>query len=80
MDNGVFQIILEYLSIVFMLFAGILFTLFIAMGILSTKNLLNYQRKNSFVDLSKIMASPLAPSITIIAPAYNEGRYLAEDD
>ncbi len=49
------------------------------MGYLSTRNSLHYKRKNSFGDLSKIMASPLAPGITIIAPAYNEGLTIVEN-
>ena len=56
-----------------------LFTLFSIMGYLSTKNSIHYRKKNSFGDLSKVMASPLAPSITIIAPAYNEGLTIVEN-
>ena len=56
-----------------------LFTLFSIMGYLSTRNSIHYRKKNSFGDLSKVMASPLAPSITIIAPAYNEGLTIVEN-
>ena len=49
------------------------------MGYLSTRNSIHYKNKNSFGDLSKVMASPLAPSITIIAPAYNEGLTIVEN-
>lgn len=56
-----------------------LFTLFSIMGYLSTKNSIHYRKKNSFGDLSKVMASPLAPGITIIAPAYNEGLTIVEN-
>ena len=53
--------------------------MFSIMGYLSTRNSIHYKRKNSFVDLSKVMASPLAPSITIIAPAYNEELTIVEN-
>ena len=56
-----------------------LFTLFSIMGYLSTKNSIHYRKKNSFGDLSKVMASPLAPSVTIIAPAFNEGLTIVEN-
>ncbi len=79
MDNGIFNIILEYVNIVFLVFTVVLFSLFIFMGYLSARNSLHYMNKNSFGDLSKIMASPLAPSITIIAPAYNEGMTIVEN-
>lgn len=79
MDSGVFNILLEYINIVFMMFTVTLFVIFSTMGYLSTRNSIHYRKKNSFGDLSKIMASPLAPSITIIAPAYNEGLTIVEN-
>ena len=79
MDSSLFNILIEYLNIVFLVFTVVLFTMFSIMGYLSTRNSIHYRRKNSFVDLSKIMASPLAPSITIIAPAYNEGLTIVEN-
>ena len=79
MDSGVFNIILEYINIVFLMFTVVLFTMFSIMGYLSTRNSIHYRNKNSFGDLSKVMASPLAPSITIIAPAYNEGLTIVEN-
>lgn len=79
MDSTVWNIILEYINIVFFLFTVILFTLFSIMGYLSTRNSIHYRNKNSFNDLSKVMASPLAPSITIIAPAYNEGMTIVDN-
>lgn len=62
-----------------MIFGGVLFLLFGFIGYYSTRNSLHYKNKNSFVDLSKVMASPLAPSITIVAPAYNEGMTIVEN-
>ncbi len=79
MDSGIFNILLEYLNIVFLVFTVVLFSMFSFMGYLSTRNSIHYKNKNSFGDLSKIMASPLAPSITIIAPAYNEGMTIVEN-
>jgi cellulose synthase/poly-beta-1,6-N-acetylglucosamine synthase-like glycosyltransferase len=49
------------------------------MGYLSTRNSIHYKNKNSFGDLSKVMASPLAPGLTIVAPAYNEGMTIVEN-
>ncbi|MGB5355207.1 MAG: glycosyltransferase family 2 protein, partial [Eudoraea sp.] len=79
MDNGILNIIIEYLNVIFLLFTTILFTMFSIMGYLATRNSLHYKHKNSFIDLSKVMASPMAPSITIIAPAYNEGLTIVEN-
>lgn len=79
MDNGVFELVLEYINVLFLVFTTVLFSLFTIMGYLSTRNSIHYKHKNSFGDLSKVMASPLAPSITIIAPAYNEGMTIVEN-
>lgn len=79
MDNSIFHIILEYINNVFLLFTVVLFILFTLMGYLSTRNSIHYKNKNSVGDISKIMASPLAPSITIIAPAYNEEATIVEN-
>ena len=79
MDSEVFKIILDYINIVFFMFTVVLFVLFSIMGYLSTRNSIHYRNKNSFGDMSKIMASPLAPGITIIAPAFNEGMNIVEN-
>jgi cellulose synthase/poly-beta-1,6-N-acetylglucosamine synthase-like glycosyltransferase len=49
------------------------------MAILSGLEMVDYMRKNSFVDYSAVLSSPLAPSITILAPAYNEGKTIIEN-
>ena len=79
MDSGAFNIILEYINVVFFTFTLVLFTMFCTMAYLSTRSSIHYKHKNSFGDLSKVMASPIAPSITIIAPAYNEGMTIVEN-
>ncbi|MGC1516500.1 MAG: glycosyltransferase [Maribacter sp.] len=79
MDSELFGIVLEYINFVFFVFTMILFFMFTAMAYFSTRNSIHYRHKNSFVDVSKIMASPLAPTITIIAPAYNEGLTIVEN-
>ncbi len=79
MDSGFLNIFLEYINITFLVFTIVLFSMFTIMGYLSTRNSIHYKNKNSFGDLSKVMASPLAPSITIIAPAYNEGLTIVEN-
>lgn len=79
MNSGLFDILVEYMNVVFLVFSTVLFGMFSIMGYLSARNSIHYQNKNSFGDLSKVMASPLAPSITIIAPAFNEGMTIVEN-
>ncbi|MEP0212609.1 MAG: glycosyltransferase [Cellulophaga sp.] len=78
-QSDFFTILVDYINVIFLMFTMILFSGYTVMGYLATKHTLHYRRKNSFGDLSKVMASPLAPSITIIAPAYNEGMNIVEN-
>ena len=66
-ENGIFFI------------AVIIFSTYILMAVISGFEMISYLRKNSFVDYSALLSSPLAPSITIIAPAYNEGNTIIEN-
>lgn len=43
------------------------------LAILSLRGIIKFQRKNSYVDYTKMLQSPLAPGISVIAPAFNEG-------
>lgn len=43
------------------------------LAFLSLRGIIRFQRKNSYVDYNKMLQSPLAPGISIIAPAFNEG-------
>ncbi len=79
MDSGLYNVIIQYLNIIFLLFTFSLFIIFSSMAYLSTRNSLHYKKKNKVGDLTRIMASPLAPGITIIAPAFNEGLTIVEN-
>ena len=62
----------------------ILLTIFIfgsyaALALFSAAAMLRYMRKNSFVDYKVLLSSPLAPSISIIAPAFNEGKTIVDN-
>ena len=51
-------------------------SLLLAYGMLAIMSLISirrYMKKNSAVDLNIIVESPLAPGISVIAPAFNEG-------
>jgi len=52
---------------------------YVLLGILSGKEMLHYLAKNKFVDYRLILSSPFVPSISILAPAYNEGKTIVEN-
>ena len=56
-----------------------IFTVYLILSAVSAVALRNYLRKNSYVDYTSILLAPLTPSISVIAPAYNEERTIVEN-
>ncbi|MGC4022332.1 MAG: glycosyltransferase [Cyclobacteriaceae bacterium] len=52
---------------------------YLFLGILSLFEMRRYMRKNYFTDYKMILSSPLAPGISLIAPAYNEGLTIIDN-
>ena len=52
---------------------------YIILAVISAFSLIKYLRKNSFVDYNVILSSPLAPSVSILAPAFNESKTIVEN-
>jgi biofilm PGA synthesis N-glycosyltransferase PgaC len=57
----------------------LIFTTYLILTIFSAITLRKYLRKNSYVDYNSIVASPLAPSLSVIAPAYNESETIIDN-
>lgn len=57
----------------------VVFTSYLSLMIFSAVTLRKYLRKNSYVDYNSIVTSPLAPSVTVIAPAYNESATIVDN-
>jgi len=70
------QFIIENGIIIITIF---IFGSYVALAIFSALSMLNYIRKNSFIDYKVLISSPLAPSISVIAPAYNEGKTIIDN-
>ena len=73
------EIILNFLSTGILIYGAILATSYIILSIISAIETNHYLKKNSFVNYTKILASPFAPTISIIAPAYNESLTIIEN-
>ncbi|MDD3876230.1 MAG: glycosyltransferase [Bacteroidales bacterium] len=52
---------------------------YIVLAFLSASALIRYKKRNSFVDYSALLKSPICPSISILAPAYNESKTIIEN-
>jgi cellulose synthase/poly-beta-1,6-N-acetylglucosamine synthase-like glycosyltransferase len=79
MNTSTVQIILQILHFLFFGYAFAAILSYLVLSIISGKATKEYIKKNSFVNYKDIMSSTVAPSITIIAPAYNESLNIVEN-
>jgi poly-beta-1,6-N-acetyl-D-glucosamine synthase len=68
----------KYLFQGMMIYAGLLISSYIICSAISIKESIQYMKKNSFIDYKTIAMYRLSPSISIIAPAHNEGKIITE--
>jgi len=52
---------------------------YVILALVSINALSKHLKKNAFVDYRSILSSPFAPSISLIAPAFNEGLTIVEN-
>jgi cellulose synthase/poly-beta-1,6-N-acetylglucosamine synthase-like glycosyltransferase len=57
----------------------LIFTTYLFLTIFSAIFLRKYLRKNSYVDYNSIVSSPIAPTLSVIAPAFNESRTIIDN-
>ncbi len=70
---------IEFLNTAIFFYAISVSSAYVILAILSARALAVYMRKNVFIDYNVILTSPYAPSVSIIAPAYNEEKTIAEN-
>jgi cellulose synthase/poly-beta-1,6-N-acetylglucosamine synthase-like glycosyltransferase len=79
MLSDLINILAEAVNGTFLILTLIVFLLFLAMGYLSSRNSLYTRKKQQIGDITQIMSSSMAPSISIIAPAFNESLTIVEN-
>jgi poly-beta-1,6-N-acetyl-D-glucosamine synthase len=57
----------------------IIFATYLTLMIFSAVALRRYLRKNSYVNYNSILTSPIAPTLSVIAPAYNESATIIDN-
>ncbi|HJU45829.1 MAG TPA: hypothetical protein VJ647_03550, partial [Chitinophagaceae bacterium] len=65
------SLITDILTYGIFLYSIVLLFFYLGIAFLSIGETRNYMRKNSFTDYRLLASSPHAPSVSIIAPAYN---------
>ena len=53
--------------------------LYLLLGVISMFQLIEYKRAHQNTDYSALLSSPLAPGISVIAPAFNESQTIVEN-
>lgn len=79
MDSSTVQFIIKMLHYLFFGYAFLAILSYIILSFISGKATIEYLKKNSFVNYKDILSSTVSPSITIIAPAYNESLNIVEN-
>ncbi|SFS47815.1 glycosyltransferase family 2 protein [Lutibacter maritimus] len=79
MDSSTVQIILLIIHTLFFIYAFSVIVSYIILAIISGIESNQYMKKNSFVNYNEILSSTVSPSISIIAPAYNESLNIIEN-
>jgi cellulose synthase/poly-beta-1,6-N-acetylglucosamine synthase-like glycosyltransferase len=73
------QLLIDIFDFIFFGFAIAAISSYIILAIISAFETVNYMKKNSFVNYTEILSSSISPSISIIAPAYNESLNIVEN-
>jgi biofilm PGA synthesis N-glycosyltransferase PgaC len=71
--------IIHYLNDAIFFYAITVSLSYVILAIISARILNFYIRKNSFIDYNAILSSPYAPSVSLIAPAYNEEKTIVDN-
>ncbi|WP_334057248.1 glycosyltransferase family 2 protein [Polaribacter sp. P097] len=77
--NEVLRNTLLFFHYFFLVFTLLIIGSYILLAIFSSKETVDYLKKNSFVYHKDLLNSSIAPSISIIAPAYNESLNIVEN-
>ena len=79
MYSFLFYLILEILGWMFLILSFLVISVNMVMMVLSSLEMRDYLRKNQFADYGDIVISPIAPGVSILAPAYNEGQTIVQN-
>jgi cellulose synthase/poly-beta-1,6-N-acetylglucosamine synthase-like glycosyltransferase len=79
MGNIVVDILFDILTYGIFAYSSLLLLSYLFIGFFSIGETRNYMRKNSFTDFRILASSVHAPTVSILAPAYNEGLTIVEN-
>ena len=71
--------IINILNNAFFIYACVLFSMYLLTAVLSYLELRDYSNKNKYVDYKSMLSFERLPSVSVIAPAYNEEKTIVEN-
>ncbi|MCL7753506.1 glycosyltransferase [Polaribacter sp. Z022] len=77
--NYILNTVAQVFYYFFLIFTILIISSYIILAFFSTRETSDYIKKNSFLQYKDLLSSDLAPSISIIAPAYNESLNIIEN-
>ncbi|TFV97763.1 glycosyltransferase family 2 protein [Algoriphagus kandeliae] len=72
MYNFLFYFLIEVFGVIFMILSFSVIIVYLLIMIFAALEMRDYRRKNRFIDYQDIITSPVAPGVSILAPAFNE--------
>ncbi|MCC9135073.1 glycosyltransferase family 2 protein [Pontibacter silvestris] len=77
--QDIIQTLANLFSYLVMFYVIGIYSSYFILGLISAIAMADYKKKNSFVDYRSILSSKFAPSVSLIAPAYNESLTIVEN-
>jgi len=71
--------IFQFLSYGILIYSVLLLLFYVLIVVCSIAEIKQYTRKSSFTDYNLLASSEYAPTVSILAPAYNEGANIIEN-
>ncbi len=68
-----------FLHLIITIYGTSLAAFYLVLAVISLFEMRGYLKKNSFVDYQAALSSPMAPGISLVAPAYNEGLTIIDN-
>lgn len=79
MYSFLFYLILEVFGWLFLVLSFSVIVIYLILMALSALEMRDYLKKNRFADYGDIITSPIAPGVSILAPAFNEGANIVQN-
>jgi poly-beta-1,6-N-acetyl-D-glucosamine synthase len=73
------EIFTHYVDLLLLVYTIAICSSYLILAVVSAQALIRYKKKNIYTDYREILTSPLTPSISLIAPAYNESQTIVEN-